>query len=590
MVSRLKTDWHIYALLLLLAYIIVYLLPLGVRPLMVPDELRYAEIPREMLASGNWVVPHLNGLRYFEKPVMGYWTVALSMQLFGENAFAVRLPSALAAGLSALTIFLLMRRSGQRHETALSASMIYLSLLGVFLIGGYNILDSVFSFLLGAAFTAFYFSHVEVRQRRRTLALIAMGVFCGAAFLTKGFLAFVLLGIVIVPFVIWQRRWSELFSRGWIPPLVAILVVAPWALMIHQQAPDFWHYFFWEEHIKRFFSDNAQHEEPFWFYFAFLPLLAWPWIWQSLVAVKGLWLKKSTVDQAGNESSLVVYALLWFLLPLLFFSISRGKLPTYILPCLVPLAILFSIGLQRCHSADGNTACGFRYGAIIAALIPAGMAVFLLVSPTDSSGRLFWQAADDWKRLLLSAALFSGAGLMLISAWLRAARVQDNQVQPNQSQPERVPPWYMFRRLSLFGGSIVPLLLVLIGSLPQRTIETKVPGILLENSGIPVTDNTLIVTDDSMIHAVNWYFHRSDVYMTSAGELNYGLTYADASDRFLEGDRFKQFLARNVNHKPIVVVFKGLSNKNIAAIMPPQAIKKTRGRFSLWYIPVVDTP
>jgi len=145
-ISNKDSHWQFYALILLLLYVLIYLVPLGLRPLMIPDEVRYAEIPREMIQSGNWVVPHLNGLRYFEKPVLGYWLVAGSMQLFGENAFAVRLPGALSAGLSALAIFLLLAGSGRTRKTALSAAMIYLTLFGVFLMGSYNILITVLVF------------------------------------------------------------------------------------------------------------------------------------------------------------------------------------------------------------------------------------------------------------------------------------------------------------------------------------------------------------------------------------------------------------------------------------------------------------
>ena len=79
-------------------FLLLYILPLGIRPIIIPDESRYAEIPREMIASGDWIVPTLNGLKYFEKPVLGYWLNAVSIKLFGENAFAVRFPSAAATG------------------------------------------------------------------------------------------------------------------------------------------------------------------------------------------------------------------------------------------------------------------------------------------------------------------------------------------------------------------------------------------------------------------------------------------------------------------------------------------------------------
>jgi len=89
-------------------FVLVYFVPLGVRPMVGPDEFRYAEIPREMLATGDWVVPHLDGLRYFEKPVLGYWLNAASIAVFGENAFAIRFFSSVAAGVSALCVFLLL--------------------------------------------------------------------------------------------------------------------------------------------------------------------------------------------------------------------------------------------------------------------------------------------------------------------------------------------------------------------------------------------------------------------------------------------------------------------------------------------------
>ncbi len=343
-----EVNWQRYALILLLMYLIIYIMPLGVRPVMIPDETRYAEIPREMMTTGNWVSPHLNGLRYFEKPVLGYWVTGISMQVFGDNAFAMRLPSALSAGLSALALFALLSRFTKRRTTALNAAMIYLSMLGVFLIGTINILDSVFSFLLTAAFVSFYFSHQETDSKKRLAYLLLLGLFCGGAFLAKGFLAFVLLGAVIGPYVIWQGRWQELFTRGWIALLAAIVVIAPWAILVHLQEPEYWHYFFWEEHVKRFASEDAQHGEPVWYYLMFLPLLTLPWIAQLPMALKNLLVNEDGDEQGtGKESELLKYSILWFLMPFIFFSISRGKLPTYILPCLAPLAVILAAGIEN---------------------------------------------------------------------------------------------------------------------------------------------------------------------------------------------------------------------------------------------------
>jgi 4-amino-4-deoxy-L-arabinose transferase len=98
------------ATIIILLFIVVYILPLGVRPMIIPDETCYAEISREILNTGEWIIPKLNGLRYFEKPILGYWLNAASISTFGENAFSVGLPSAMAAGFSVLLIFLMVRK------------------------------------------------------------------------------------------------------------------------------------------------------------------------------------------------------------------------------------------------------------------------------------------------------------------------------------------------------------------------------------------------------------------------------------------------------------------------------------------------
>src|SRR5262249_48844072 len=117
------------AVVLLVLFVLVYLLPLGVRPLASPDEVRYGQIAREMIMSGDWVSPHFNGVRYFEKPVLGHWLNALSLTALGENPYAVRLPVALATGLSALIVFLLARRFLARSTAVLSTAIFLTTVL-----------------------------------------------------------------------------------------------------------------------------------------------------------------------------------------------------------------------------------------------------------------------------------------------------------------------------------------------------------------------------------------------------------------------------------------------------------------------------
>ena len=270
---RLKMIW-----LLLFGFVLVYLCPIATRPMIVPDEVRYAEIPREMIATGDWIVPRLNGLPYFEKPVMGYWLNALAMLVFGENAFAVRFPSAVSAGLSALMIGLLMRRVVKDRMLELLAPLVFLTCLEVTATGVFGVLDGMLSAFLTMAMTAFYFAAGSSRGSLREKGLLAIfGVCCGLAFLTKGFLAFAVPVVIVVPYMIWAGRWRDLFPMAVIPILAATLIALPWAIAVHLKAPDYWNYFFWEEHIKRFMADDAQHKAPVWTYLAAFPVAALPW-------------------------------------------------------------------------------------------------------------------------------------------------------------------------------------------------------------------------------------------------------------------------------------------------------------------------
>jgi 4-amino-4-deoxy-L-arabinose transferase len=160
---------------------------------MEPDETRYGAIPLEMISSGNWISPHLNGLRYFEKPPLGYWLNAISILSFGENEFAVRLPSALSVGLSALLILLLVRRFCPDEEWAGPiATLIFLTTLEIPVVGTFAVLDSMFAAALTLTMTCFFVAAQAKRDSsHRMWFLVMAGVGCGLAFLTKGFLALV---------------------------------------------------------------------------------------------------------------------------------------------------------------------------------------------------------------------------------------------------------------------------------------------------------------------------------------------------------------------------------------------------------------
>jgi 4-amino-4-deoxy-L-arabinose transferase len=356
--------------LLLLLFVALYIVLLGERPLFIPDEMRYGEIPREMLATGDWIVPYLDGLLYFEKPPFGYWLNAMWLWVFGETEFAVRFSSALTTGLSAALVFAVCRALFFSRSVAYVAAFVFLTTLEVQAVGTYSVLDPTFALALNAGI--FLMALAAYGEGVRRTALFAgAGVVLGVAFLTKGFLAFVLPVIVIGPWFIIRRQYGLLFRDAWISVVCAVAVVLPWAVAIHLREPDFWHYFIWVEHIKRFAADNAQHKEAFWFFVVLLPALAFPWIFLSPVALRGVRDNVRGQCRDGAVSLLV----LWAAVPFLFFTVASGKLPTYILPCFLPFSALMAAGLV--HSTASIRSVRLSLGAAVIAILVFSAALYV---------------------------------------------------------------------------------------------------------------------------------------------------------------------------------------------------------------------
>lgn len=505
-------------------YLLVFVLPLGLRPMAMPDETRYAEIPREMLLSGDYITPRLNGLRYFEKPPLGYWCNALAMVVFGENRFAGRFPSAAAAGCSALLIFLLVRRFARDPLQVSITPVAFLISVEVFGLGIFSVLDGLFSMFVTATLTAFLFAY-HAQGGRRNVFLTLMGVSCGAAFLTKGFLAFVVPAIVIAPFLVWERRWRLLFTMPWLPLLTSAAVVLPWAITIHFHESDFWNYFVFVEHLNRFAGENAQHGSPFWYFVPVLMLGALPWSPLIPSAVQGLW-------AARSRDSLVRFALCWFAFPFLFFSASKGKLGTYILPCFAPLAILIVAGLMvGLRQRVGGAARAV--GVLVVSGLAACMSVALPFLPLEDWGVTFTGSPLAFKwGLCVSLGAWS-----IFSAASLATRLPSRFVALFCAGPA-----IFLLTLHLMAGGMV-----IDGVTSERFLRAHAP--LLEEKAI-------IVSNAYMAPAVCWAYKREDVLILArgSGELSYGLMCEDSRGRKLSFDDFVQLVTTNAGERQVVLI------------------------------------
>ncbi len=528
-------------------FILVYILPLGVRDLWSPDELRYAEIAREMVQTNNWVEPQFNHLRYFEKPIMGHWLNAAAQIVFGENNFSARISSALSSLGVAYCLFVLVAKFASRKQAWLSIA-IYLSSFMVLVLGSYNTLDSMLSLWITAAFTCLYYAANAPNAKQKFNYYALAGIFCGFAFLTKGFLALALPVIVFVPFMFFAKKISEMFKYSVVIMFAAALVSLPWALMINSAEPDFWHYFFWVEHIKRFTASNAQHNAPFWYYLPVFMLATLPWLFlipNALIALK----PKLT-------NIFTRYALFWLLMPLFFFSMAKGKLPTYILPCLAPFAILLAQGITAAfkkHNNSFNLATKFNLSIF---LILTVAVIFLMFK-----GRLPLDDSETYKGWFLAVALFSWSIFAFIS--LKVTSLESKVI------------CYM----------LMPALLFLSISkiIPNKSIDSKMPARFIMQISPLVNANTTLVADyPSTMSALNWYLKRDDVFLTNGrGEVDYGLSYNDSKDRYIDDEHLTSFIKEKRQVGAVLLFFREM--KKLPENIPKASEIFKRGRFTAIY-------
>ena len=320
-----------------LACTVLWFALLAQRPLFDPDEGRYAEIPREMLSGGDWVIPHLNALAYLEKPPLQYWLTALAFGGLGQNEFTARLCTGIAGYLSLAALYFVGGRlwgpgGGARALLFASASVLFV------LLGHQLTLDMLLSFFLLAALSCFLMA-----QRRRETHEPWRGWMLGCwaamalAVLTKGLIGVLIPAATLAAYLAWQRDWPLLrrLNLRWGLPLFAALV-APWFVLAARADPRFLRFFFVREHFQRFLTPIEHRTQPWWFFLPVLVVGIMPWLPQAARAL----LSPRTHPAPGGRFDAARFLWIWCVFVLLFFSLSDSKLVTYILPAVPALALL----------------------------------------------------------------------------------------------------------------------------------------------------------------------------------------------------------------------------------------------------------
>lgn len=539
--------WPLAAAVLLLFFIV----PLGLHGLWIPDEARYAQISQAILHSGDWVSPHFLGLRYFEKPIAGYWLVALGQMLFGENLFGARIASVVVTLASTLMVLFVGRRMWPDSRRGEVAALLYASFALIAGQAGYSNMDPQFTLWTNLSIAALWLAFQAENRRGRLLAWSLLGAACAMGFMTKGFLAGLLPVLVALPYVFWLGRWRELFGYGPLAVLVAVLLSLPWGLAIYAREPDFWNFFFWHEHIRRFAGEDAQHARPFWFFVPLLFASAMPWALLIPSAFARGWAERSKPQ--------AVFLLLWFAMPFLFFSLAKGKLPTYTMPCFAPLALLM---------AD----------ALLAAL---------------ESGRLRALRANAWLNLV--GGLLALCGLVFI---------QLHKPVYHQQTPSVLLIGLICLVWTLCGGlqlarprtlwaapAVAAWLLVAVApaALPEKIVNSKMPDqFIAQYQDQLATAHTLLSNDLGAASALAWRTGRANVQLlNTVGELKYGLSQPDAKGCTISLEEFPAWLteARKQGSVGAIMRVNSAGDEAELALMPKDAISYRENHLVFLLIP-----
>jgi 4-amino-4-deoxy-L-arabinose transferase-like glycosyltransferase len=339
----------------------VLLVGLGVRPFFDPDESRYAEIPREMLASGDWTVPHLWGVPYLEKPPLGYWLVAVAFATFGRSEAIGRFVPALFT-LATLVLVVMHGRRVLGKRGGLLAGVVFATALFPQAIGRTLVLDPILCFFTTAVL---FFGHRictgDGDARRLRLALAA---FAALGTLVKGPIAFVLPGVALAASQL-ARRDLRALLRLVSPASIALFlaIAAPWFVAVTLREPDFPRFFVVEQHLERYASPKGYHGESAWVLVAVAVGGLGPWMFALPRAAAEIW--------KGERRDVARTAAIWAVVLVAFFLPSQSRLVTYVLPAFPAFAILLAAAMPKfdVRGPAAATAIAFTAGAVALPLL-----------------------------------------------------------------------------------------------------------------------------------------------------------------------------------------------------------------------------
>jgi len=322
---------------MLLAVALIWFSNLEYRKLVKPDEGRYAEIPREMVVSGDWTTPRLNELKYFEKPPLQYWATAVAYEVFGEYQWTSRLWAALTGFAGILLAWFAGTRLFGR-EAGIYAALLAGSSMMYSMMAHINTLDMGVTFFISLGLFSLLIAQREedAAQRRNWMLLAWAGL--ALAVLSKGLMGIILPGTALFLYSVFNRDITIWKRMHWFSGLALfLLIAAPWFVLVIKANPEFFQRFFIYEHFQRFTTKVHGRFQPWYYFIPVLLLGIMPWTFLMFDTLLRTW--KGSVQQVKAFSA-ERFLLVWVVFVYVFFSISDSKLPSYLLPMFPALALL----------------------------------------------------------------------------------------------------------------------------------------------------------------------------------------------------------------------------------------------------------
>jgi len=321
-----------------------YFFGLGSYPLFTPDEGRYSEVAREMLATGDFITPRLNGVVFLDKPILYYWLQASAMKLFGLKEAALRFWPALFGIWGCLSVYiagrlLFNRRAGLLSALVLASTVLYYGA------AHYANLDLEVAVLVSTTLLFFLLGlKIEPAEKSRWW-IYAAYCFAGLAVLTKGLIGLAFPALIIGSWTLLLGQWGNIKKLRPLRGLgILLAIVLPWYILAQKANPEFFHFFFIVQQISRFLSTNDfNNQVPGWFYFPIVLAGFLPW---TIFLFGSLFSHLRRVWQKRQEQTSTLYLLLWVVLIFSFFSIPHSKTIGYILPVFPALALLVGADLD----------------------------------------------------------------------------------------------------------------------------------------------------------------------------------------------------------------------------------------------------